>query len=287
VTTTGRTTTITLTIQAASYAVLALVAVVGALVVLGTAYLPPAIDWHRHFVPAARQLAQGASPYAGTGVHNPPWVMAMLVPFAANEAAGRAALFLIALVVYAWTAYRFEAGPGSLALFLVSPLILHTLLLGNLEWLVFIGLLLPPRWGLFLVLAKPQMGAGVALVWAWTAWREAGWREAVRLCWPVTAATLASFALYGLWPLTAGEVVGVYWNATVWPWLVPVGTVLMTLALRRRSVRLALVATPLLSPYVAQHAWAGALLASVHRPKWHGLIVLVLWMLVAVSIVIT
>jgi hypothetical protein len=267
----------------AEWTVLGLVALVAAGVVLAAAYLPPAIDWDRHYVPAVQALVAGRSPYVGTGFVNPPWTLLPLLPFAADVTAGRAGVFVLSLAVYAVVAVRWGASPVALGLFLMSPTVLHTLLNGNLEWLVLLGLLLPPRWGLFLMVIKPQVGAGVAVWWIVGAWRTGGWPEMIRTVSPVMAALATSLVLFGLWPLRAAGHPGQWWNASLWPWGLPLGLGLLGYGVWKRDVRAALAAAPFCSPYVLLHAWTGAVLALVGRTWMLVLVVGGLWGLVLLA----
>jgi hypothetical protein len=262
---------------------LGLVALVAAGVVLAAAYLPPAIDWEQVYVPASRAVLAGRSPYTVAGFMNPPWALLPLLPFGADPVAGRAGLFVLSLTVYALVAIRLEAAPVALGLFLVSPTVLHTLLNGNLEWLVLLGILLPPRWGLVLMVIKPQVGAGVAVWWAAEAWRAGGWHGVIILVSPVGVALATSLVLFGLWPLQVGDPPGLAWNASPWPWGLPLGLGVLVYSVWKRDVRAALIAAPLCSPYVIQHAWTGAVLALVGRTWVLAFVVVGLWGLVLLA----
>lgn len=54
--------------------------------------------------------------------------------------------------------------------------------------------------GAFLVVVDPQIGSMVALFCLVESWRKGGWREVLRVFWPVSLALLLSFALFGLRP---------------------------------------------------------------------------------------
>ena len=226
--------------------------------------LPPGVDWGHPFRPAALALISGHSPYHIGGFLNPPWALLPLTPLALlPEPVGRAALLLLSLLAFAFTAYRLGAKPVAMALFLLSPPVLHCLLNGNLDWLVLLGFVMTPRIGLFLVSIKPQVGAAVALFWLVEAWRRGGGREIVRVFWPVTVCTLASFVLYGLWPLSFQDQLTQWWNASLWPFSIPVGLALLAAAFHHRRIEYAMGAGPCLSPYVLLHAWSGAIIALV------------------------
>jgi len=270
---------LTITQQTALLAALALVAGTLAGVTVLAAVLPPAVDWHGTFRPAVQALVHGQSPY-GHGLYNPPWALLPLLPFAANEVMGRAALFLLALVTLSLVVIRLGGSPVSLGLIVIAPPVVHMLLNGTLEWLVLAGLLLPPRWGLFAVLVKPQTGAGIAVWWICEAWREGSWRGVLILIWPVGLAFLGSLVVFGLWPLDARHTIGLRWNASLWPWSVPVGLALLAWGVGTRAMLPALAAAPFLSPYVLFHGWSGALVALVRRPIILGLVGVALWSIV-------
>lgn len=277
--------TITLRADVALYGVaLGLFAIAG-LVVLATAHLPPAVDWDGTYRPAAQALMRLENPYAAVdGFYNPPWALLPLSPFIAARDAGRGAVFIVSLGVYALVAVRMGAKPVPVGLFLTSPPVLHSLLNGNLEWLVLLGVVLPPRWGLFLVLLKPQVTGGLAVYWVVDAWRAGSWRRIARLIWPVTVALLASFALYGLWPLRARHMPELWWNASLWPLSIPGGVLLLVWATWKREPKAALASSPLLAPYVLLHAWAGAVVALSGHTRALGAVWMLLWGLVFIQI---
>lgn len=260
---------------------LALAAGAGAFVWVASVYLPPGIDWHQTFRPAALELLHLRNPYAVQGFLNPPWTLLPLLPLAVlPENVGRAILLLLNLGALAFAAHRLGANKLALGVFLASPIVLHGLLNASMDWMVVLGFALPPQIGLFFVVIKPQVGGAVALFWLVEAWRQGGWKEALRQFWPVTVALLASFALFGLWPLRFGQTLGYWWNASLWPLSIPVGLALLVAAFRKRSARYAMGAAPCLSPYVLFHSWVGALVALVEFPLEMVAAVAGLWVLV-------
>src|SRR5690554_118365 len=186
-----------------------LVAVLIAVIVAAVAvYLPAPVDWRTAFRPAARAMLLTGDPYQVEGFFNPPWTVLPMIPLAfLPEQVGAAIMFVAGLAGFAFAAHRLGADPLVLGAFILSPPVVHSLLNGNIDWLPLIGF----------VLVKPQMGAAVAVFWLVEAWREGGWREVVRVFWPVVAALAVSFVLYGLWPLRSGQEVGLWWNASLWP----------------------------------------------------------------------
>jgi hypothetical protein len=243
--------------------------------------LPPGIDWHLAFRPAALAVLEGQSPYSIEGFFNAPWTVIFFLPFAFfSEEIGRAGLFIIGLASYGWVAYRLGAKPIAFIAFLLSPPVLHGLLNSNIDWLALLGFILPPQVGLFFVIIKPQVGIGIMIYWFYESWKAGGWREITRVFLPFSMAILGSFLIFGLWPLRFSQEIGLWWNASLWPLSIPVGLVLLVYAFRTRNIRYALPAGPCLSPYVLLHSWAGALLPLVTLQSETLIAVAGLWLVV-------
>lgn len=260
-----------------------LIAALLLLVALAARFLPPAIDWDTAFRPAGLAVWRGHSPYTNDMFRYPPWAILPILPFAWLPAhIGRAAYLFASLLAYAYVIHRLGARPFTLALFLLSPPVLHGLLNANIDWMTMLGFVLPAQVGLFFLVIKPQVGLGLILFILVEAWRTGGWRECLRLFWPVTLATLASFVVFGFWPMRYLEPVGYWWNASLWPASIPVGLALMAAAIRKRQAEYALAASPCLSPYVLLHSWAGALAALARLPVEMTAAVAGLWILVLI-----
>jgi len=243
-----------------------------------------AIDWHNTWRPAALLLLSGRSPYDCEWFFGPPWAIFPLLPLALlPETIGRLILLLLCFILFALAALRLGAGRLSLIIFLLSPVVLHSLSTGNLDALVLFGAVLPPWLGLFFVSVKPQMGLPLALFWAVEAWRAGGYRRVVGTFAPVSLALSLSFVLYGPWPLRAASLAQQSWNASLWPWSIPVGLALVAWSLKRQSDRPALAAGPFVSPYVSFQSYSACLLALVNRPRWLCAASAGLWALVAIS----
>ncbi|MBK8987881.1 MAG: hypothetical protein IPM39_17735 [Chloroflexi bacterium] len=251
------------------------------LVFLLAAWLPPAVDWHLYFRPAAQELLHGRSPYTVEGFPSPPWALLPMLPLALlPEHVGRALFFVLSLGAFVYAAYRLGASATTMLFFLLSPPVLHSLLNGNEDSLVLLGFVLPPPVGLLFLSIKPQMGAGVALFWLVEAWREGKLLAVAKTFTPVAMAWLASFLLFGLWPLRWQQEIDQWWNASAWPLSIPVGLALLVAAMRLRRKEFAMAAAPCLSPYVLLHAWAGALAALMTLPAEMIAAVLGLWIIV-------
>lgn len=263
---------------------LALLVAIGLSFVLAP-FVPPAIDWTITFRPAALTLLTGLSPYGRVYYIHAPWTLIPLIPLALlPESVGRVMLLFCGLASYAFVAHTLGAKPIAVAFLLASPLVMHVLLNGNMDWLAVLGFVMPPQIGLFFISIKPQVGIAVAPFWLIEAWRNGGWRQAVRTFAPFTVVLLVSFLLFGFWPLETvrEDITGVYFNASLWPMSIPVGLALFVTALRKRKLEYAMAASPCLSPYVLFYSWGGALLAIVKSVPETIAAVIGLWILVAI-----
>ena len=243
--------------------------------------LPPGVDWHLMFRPAAMAVLEGKSPYSVEGFFNAPWTVLVLIPFALlSEEMGRAMLFLLSFIAYSLVAYRIGAKHITVIAFMISPPVLHGLLNSNIDWLALLGFILPPQIGLFFVAIKPQVGIGIMIFWLFQSWKTGGWRETIRIFFPFTLAILASLLIFGLWPLRFNQTISFSWNASFWPASIPLGLVLLVHAIRTMDIRYAMPAGPCLSPYVIFHSWVGALLPLLTL-KWETIIAVIgLWLVV-------
>ncbi|MGE5123251.1 MAG: hypothetical protein ACM3H7_01950 [Acidobacteriaceae bacterium] len=233
------------------------------LVALIYRYIPTGGDWTRNLRSGALALLSGKNPYDGN-FYNAPWSLIPILPLAVlPERVGGAILFLAGLVGYFVLLRKLNANIFTTLIFIFSPPVLENLRLGNIEWLVMLGYLMPPQIGLFFVLMKPQVGFAMAIYWLVEAWRNGGVRQVLKIFLPVTIATLLSLVIFGLWPLKMSRAIDVFWNLSLWPLSIPIGLVLLTLAIRRRKASFAYMASPFLSPYVTLYSYGTVILGLV------------------------
>lgn len=240
-------------------------------------------DWSMFFRPAAEAVFHRVSPYSVSGFYSPPWVALGFVPLALlPNIIAHAILPLMAIAAWIAVARHLGATPFAMALLLVSPPVFISIYNGQLEWLVFMSLLLPARWGLLLVAVKPQVGLGIAVWFIAEAWREGRWRQVRKLLGPVSVALGASVALFGWWMFNAMELTNSTQNVSVWPFGVPVGLALLAQSVRRRDIRWALPAGPLVSIYSQLYSWNGLVLTGVHSRRTMVTIVSLFWVVVII-----
>jgi hypothetical protein len=129
------------------------------------------------------------------------------------------------------------------------------------------------------------MGYAVVLFWLVVAWKNGGIREVVKVFAPVTIAVLLSFVMFGNWQAGRGSDLPVsFWNASLWPWSIPIGLVFLMLSLRDRRKEWAISASPFLSPYLAYHSWVSAILGFIQRDFEFVTIVVGMWLVAVVRL---
>jgi hypothetical protein len=246
--------------------------------------LMPGIDWTLTYRPVALAALSGESPYTADDTYAAaPWAVIPLIPLALLPVeTGRGILFVIGIVAYAFIAIRLGAKKIALAAFLISPPVLHCLLNSNLDWMVLLGLIMPPWIGLIFLAIKPQLGIAVAIFYAVQAFRQGGIKQLVKTIAPVSSLVLLSFAVYGLWPLRFSNTL-VYansWNWSAFPWSIPVGLAVLAYALWKDKKAFSAAASPMLSPYVLLHSWVGVLLPFLTNNAASVIAVVLSWVIV-------
>jgi hypothetical protein len=246
-------------------------------------FLPYGIDWSTYFRPAARAMLSGKSPYDVPGFFNPPWALIPLLPLALlPESLGRAALFLISFGSMALIVRRLGATSIlAVTAFLCSLPVGHGLFNANIDWLVMLGFIMPPQFGMLFACIKPQVGMAVIFFWIVEALRRGGVREALRISMPLILLTLVSLLIYGWWPGKPGSAViqgDTGFNSYTWPLSVPFGLIFLALSMKTRNIRWSMPASPCLAPYAAFHSWAAALVALARHPRAMAAVSALTWL---------
>jgi len=235
-------------------------------------FLPEPIDWIRTYKPATRELIAFRTPYSIASFFNPPWILIPLIPFSLlPEKIGNGLLFVVSFSVVVYVAVKSGGKALSLASFLLSFPVLFLLLFGQIDWLILLGFTLPPQFGLFLILSKPQIAIPYALFILINALTKGGIRLAVRIFMPVTIAFVVSFFLFGFWIGNFGSIkLTEIYNFSLWPIGLPIGIALAIYAIRHQNEGLSIFAGPFFSPYVGVHSWSVPLLTILPN-KWETL----------------
>lgn len=246
---------------------------------LVASFLPVDTEYTRYYYAAGRAALELRNPYQVRGFFNPAWILLLFAPLSLlSPQLGHASYFMLSLGAAYYAARRFGASLPGIVLFLCSPLMLAGLLLTNVDSLVLLGAVLPPQFGLFLVLLKPQVGSGIALYWLWQAWRTGGWRQVVRTFAPVSLALLLTLVLYGNWLTRGLSLTDAWWNMSLFPWLIPVGCFLAWLSLRRSALRLSVPVGVCFSPYVGPSSTITVLVPLLSNTRLLALACALVWL---------
>lgn len=207
-------------------------------------------DWFDTFDPAARGVFSGLAPYHRVGYVYPPWAVVPLLPmvlFPPNIAHGL--MYVSCALILFYIMWRLKVGFVAAVAFFLSPTAIGALLVNNIDPIVISGILFPPVWGLFLLVIKPQIGFGVVLYYLVETWQKDGFWGAVRTFAPVSIAWFISAALFPIWILRMLHNTEIIWNRSLFPYLIPLGLVLLWLAFRYKNPYFALASSLFFAPY--------------------------------------
>lgn len=249
-----------------------------------------AVDWFGAYLPGVRDLLHGVNPYTDNlGFYNPPWVLLLVAPFALLPPEISVYAYLgFTIFSYAFIARKLGAGPLAWTAFVLSPPVLLSLIVLNVDVFVLWGFLLPPPLALLFVLIKPQMGAIFAVYLLLEAWRTGGIRKLISTAWPTAVAFLISFLMFGNWiTLQAasggnwrpGTLLEQRWNMSVFPYGLLLGIPLLVAALVLRKKDAAKAASPFFSPYVTMASWSASLAGCLRNDTLTVLAVATLYVL--------
>ena len=238
------------------------------------------VDWDSTFRPAARMVLAGENPYTIATFRNVPWTILPLLPFAVLPEAFSGKVFFIAnIFLYAFVAKKAGASTLGIIAFLLSPPVMYGLKMSNVDVLVLLGFTLPPTIGLFFILIKPQMGIMMFFFWLVKTLKRGGWKETLKTFAPVTITMVMAIVFFDYSPLQRSfTLIDTNWNARLWPWALPLGLLFFATSVRNLTAEGAIAASPFLSPYLAYHSWAGALLALIKKDFELMVVVLGMWL---------
>ncbi len=240
--------------------------IMGVVFAIWMASFVPNADWYGTFDPAARAVLQGQSPYSQSLFVNPPWTVLLLLPFVlfpANIARGIILVFsLIALIYAGW---RLQAPKAAMIALMLSPTAIGSLLAGNLDALVLLGIFLPSTWGLLILMIKPQVGFGAAIYYLFEAWRNNRAVGIIRTFGPVVLAYIISGVLFTIWMDRLIHKPSNAWNRSLFPYSIPLGLFFLWLAVQKRNKFFALAAAPFLSPYLTFYTYSIVQIGLLHE----------------------
>jgi len=214
----------------------------------------PESDWARFFRPATLLFICGQNPHQVPGFYSPTVVLVGLVPLALMGLRISLALLSgLSISIYFYAARSLGASVLVAGLMVSNPIyLIHHLGNPNIDWMVALGYILPASVPSFLLLlAKPQIGLGAALV--------EGRSNAIKFLATIGVLAL-TVAIYGPYFFLWTDPVNAEHNWSLFPAGLPVGLAMLCYAIWKRNKGMALIATPLLSPFVGYYSWPIVLL---------------------------
>jgi hypothetical protein len=213
--------------------------------------------WLDQQVTFLRGVRHVVAPYNVPGFVNTPWTLVLLLPF--NLPPLEVGVLLQLVIYFAalvGVIFKFGGERAAVLLTLTSPLALDATINLNVDWLVCLGLLVPPWLSGPLLLVKPQIATGYLLGFKW--------REFVRWLLVTLVTLLASLLIWGVWPLRMLDSLRAYpvsWSINLapaalltWPVALALGAALAAYALRRRDSLLGILAGLFFVPYIASYS---------------------------------
>ena len=243
--------------------------------------IPAWIDQQTTFLPLAQHFF---NPYAIPSFVSPAWVALTLLPMGLLPlplATLVQSCFYFALMTFVIFKYK---GTFVTALIVFTSFVaLDAVIECNIEWLVSIGLLVPPMLSGPFLLSKPQIALGVMLSYKR--------RDLLRALLVILLVFLVSLLIWGVWPLQMWQAVqshslGRDFNVAPvvllpWPIAVGIGIVLAYFAFKRRDPALSILAWIFFVPYITLYSLLIPFCMIVIRyPRLGLLITVVMWILI-------
>lgn len=229
------------------------------------ASLMPTADWFTTFDPAARGIFEGLSPYRLPGYVNPPWTVLPLLPivlFPPDLAHG--VMYVVCSLLLFFIMWRLNVNLVAAVAFFLSPTAVGALMVNNIDPIVISSILLPPFWGLFLLVTKPQIGLGLVIYYLVETWQKDGFWGTVRIFAPVSIIWFGSAALFPIWIERMLNNSQIIWNRSLFPYLIPVGLFFLWLAFKNKNPYFALASSLFFAPYHSFYSYIVVQIGLMH-----------------------
>lgn len=239
--------------------------------------------WHDQSTTFTQVNAHLFDPYQVRGFVYPPWTGFLLIPFGLLPLPlATLAQMCLYFAFLTGVIFKFGGNRRTMLITLTSFIALDAALELNIDWLVCLGLLVPPAFSGPFLLVKPQNALGY-----WLSFKR---REFVRAVIAVMALLIVSLIVWGLWPLQMLDAIRVntlgrsYNLAPLallpWPVALAIGLGLGWIAFKRRDPVLSILAWLFFVPYTTLYALLQPLaLFAIRYPRVALLISVVVWIL--------
>ena len=249
-------------------------------------------DWTQVYYPAARSFLNPyfeVTPERELYFYNPPWLAWILLPITVfPERVALALWMVLTILLTVWCVKKLDGGIFEVLLVLCSPAFVRLFIHAQIDIVVLLGFTIlvtstqiyTQGFGLLLMAIKPQvLSLGVLIHWL-----NLNRNDKVRILLPITAVTLISFLIYGFWPAELYDIRNLISrdpNVSIWPYGIPIGVILLGIAIKRKNVYWGALATFFFTPYLISHslfAYTAVLFTRLPK-KWSALIFAILWVL--------
>jgi len=201
------------------------------------------------FYAAAQAVRSGVNPYSVSGYYNPLHVALVAAPLSVIPFEGAYRVNAgVMFGIYALAMHRIAPARFIWLVATLAPFGLLIAFYGNLDAIVLLGVTLPAPIGVWLLLAKPQIGLFAAALMLWK-----------RRDWRLTAAVGVLLAVSLAMGILSTTPINTAWNVSVWPWGLLIGGPLLVYSWRKRDEVVALGAACFVSPYMTALNWCAAL----------------------------
>jgi hypothetical protein len=209
-------------------------------------------DFMLAFRPAVLNALKGESPYAVNTFFSPPWVLILVAPFTLLPVPiGMSLYWTMGSLSVFFSARILGSSIFTAFAILLTPQMLTSFYVGNNDWMVALGLILPPQIGIFFILSKLQLGLPVAFVLCIESFRKGGFREVIRVFLPLMIVSLLSIFIFQSELFHIGDAAGKWWSIDHFPYLIPVGFVLLWHSIKSRNEKKAILVGPMIAPYIS------------------------------------
>lgn len=234
---------------------------------------------------AAIALLSGQNPYlVGSGellFFNPPWALIAVIPFVTLPLiTGLLINAVISVIVLLFVARHLKLSLWEFFFIAISPMMLQSMIFGNIEWMPMLGLLFPAPLAMLFFVTKPQAALGWIILFLVRGWKIGRWKRVTVILVPTILVTAVSLTLWGLPPIPGTENPGQY---SFFPISLLLGIPALIWALKNDDERIAGFVGPFMAPYVSFHGYIHALFAL--KGKWLILVVMVTFLAVVFGMI--
>lgn len=242
--------------------------------------LPTGDDWTTFYESGLRVISGQnlyVKPTSYAWYSNPPWLALILAPLTVlGKRISWSIISALSILAVLALVKKFNLGKLSALLLTLSPPFIYTLLHGQVDAIISLGLLLPIEWWGLVALTKPQTFGGLLLV----SLKRRFTRSAMVLC----GALLITSAIFGFWFVDLLQQPKPFvWDTHniflgLWPFQWIVALLLVLLGLRKKDDRYLLLASPFTMPYVTTGNLYGSWLAlCMLLPGRDMVLILLVW----------